>query len=350
VRLLTNTQLSAGTFQIWADNYPVTDKVAIFQCTLPDGTMFYLADTPGFDDDKQSDTDILREVARWLNSAYEQKISLTGIIYLQKISDNRVGGAGSKNLRMFKKLCGQNSLASVVLATTMWGEVNQAAGERRETQLKTSTKPKPDFWKSMIDQGSKVLRQDREKESATEIINYLIEKKRPVTLDIVDEMVNNGKKLDETAAGREVQDEIERQRVIYEQKMENIRSEMIEAANERDRERQEELRVERERFIAKQEQHLIDLRNLQATNAELQEQRREDEQRERAEWLREMREQARKSAQAETQIQVLKAQMVERANREVLINQLRDTEAAKAQSDTEKAHWERKYKNRCVLM
>jgi hypothetical protein len=285
-------------------------------------------------------------VARWLNEAYEQKISLTGIIYLQKISDNRVGGAGSKNLRMFKKLCGESSLGSVVLATTMWSEVNPTAGERREIQLKTSTKPKPDFWKSMIEQGSKVPRQDREKESATEIINYLIEMKRPVTLDIVDEMVNNGKKLDETAAGREVQDEIERQRVIYERKMEDIRREMIDAANKCDRKQQEELRIERERFTAKQNQHLIDLQNLQATNAQLQQQRRDDDERERRKWLNEMRNQERVSAEQQTQIEVLKVQMREQSKNEALLGQLRNAEIAQAQADRERAEWQELYENK----
>jgi hypothetical protein len=105
-----------------------------------------------------------------------------------------------RNLRMFKKLCGDNALASVVLATTWWSGVDEDTGNEREKQLKT----KPDFWAGMISKGSKVFRQDSDEISARTIVDYLIQRKRPVVLNIQQEMVNNKMTLDQTAVGSEV--------------------------------------------------------------------------------------------------------------------------------------------------
>jgi predicted GTPase len=82
-----------------------TGKVEIYPSTLPDGTKLFLVDTPGFDDTYRSDTDILKEIANWLSTAYEENIKLAGIIYLHRIEDVRLGGAAMRNLRMFKAQC-----------------------------------------------------------------------------------------------------------------------------------------------------------------------------------------------------------------------------------------------------
>jgi hypothetical protein len=65
-----------------------------------------------------------------------------GIIYLHRISDVRMQASAKKNLFMFKKLCGDDALKNVILATTMWDRMTEADGTARELEL-TST---PDFW------------------------------------------------------------------------------------------------------------------------------------------------------------------------------------------------------------
>jgi hypothetical protein len=162
-------------------------------------------DTPGFDDTRKTDTDILSDIADWLNCAYSNQIKLTGIIYLHRIQDVRITGSALTNLRMFKKLCGDNGLGSVVLATTMWDFAPDGKGPDREKELMA----KPDFWKYMIDKGSEVFRQDRGKESANHIIERLMKKRKSVVLDIQHEMVDDNLKLHETGAGQVVASDIE---------------------------------------------------------------------------------------------------------------------------------------------
>jgi hypothetical protein len=103
----------------------------------------YLVDTPGFDDTYRSDSEILREVALWLNKAHASALKLGGIIFLQRMSDVRVGDSGIKNIKMFQKLCGDDSLASVVLATTMWDLAEGRKALDREKMLKQQ----PQLWK-----------------------------------------------------------------------------------------------------------------------------------------------------------------------------------------------------------
>jgi hypothetical protein len=238
--------------------------VETYPSTLPDGTKLFLVDTPGFDDTYKSDTDILKEIADWLSTAYEEKIKLAGIVYLHRIEDVRLGGAAMRNLRMFKALCGDNSLASVVLATTRWQNVDPDEGLQREQQLCSS----PKMWKRMIDFGSKVMRQDRDEISASEIIQYLLQRRKSVTLDIQVELVDNKKKLNETGAGQELHAELEKQKKEYERQLAALRKEMELAAQKERNELQEQLRQAERRNVREefrlqrqQEQHRNELEN-----------------------------------------------------------------------------------------
>lgn len=62
----------------------------------PDLGTFFLVDTPGFDDSTETDTQILMEVTDWLNRAYLADILLSGIFYLHRIIDIKMGGQASK--------------------------------------------------------------------------------------------------------------------------------------------------------------------------------------------------------------------------------------------------------------
>lgn len=199
-----------------------TSDVSIYQGKYNDTTKIYFVDTPGFDDTHRSDSSILREIADWLSQAYGNDFKLTGIVYLHRIMDVRLGGSAMKNLRMFKKLCGENELQSVVLATTWWSSVDKVTGEQREQQIRT----RDDFWAGMIAKGSKMFRQDRDAQSAREIVDYLVQKKKPVVLKVQEEMVDENKTLDETSAGIEVDTELAEQKKHLEAELRRVQEEM----------------------------------------------------------------------------------------------------------------------------
>ena len=303
----------------------------------------FLVDTPGFDDTYRSDTDILGEVANWLNDAYAEKVQLTGIIYLHRISDVRLGQAAMKNLRMFKALCGEDGLPSVVLATTRWTNVSPEDGIMRETQLIEN----PNMWKRMIAQGSRVWRQDGDGKTAFEIIQYLIRIKRPVILKIQEEM-GHGATLDETAAGQEVHAELEKQRQKYEKKLEEVRQEMVQAIAKKDLERQEELDQFKAEIELKQAQMLENERKLQADREELRRQKEEEARRQREELYEQLRQKDILVTREQWRLEQLKADNAHALN-------MQRTELNLQQSRAEAARLEREVKrleggSDCVIL
>jgi peptidoglycan/xylan/chitin deacetylase (PgdA/CDA1 family) len=290
------------------------------ECEYKDGKRLFLIDTPGFDDTYKSDTDILREVANWLSEAYQRRIQLTGIVYLHRILDVRLGGAAMKNLRMFKELCGPEGLSSVVLATTMWRGVEMDRALQREQQLVTS----PKFWAGMIAKGSKVMRQDQEAESAMAIVDYLVARKRPVVLDIQRQLVDDNMTLDRTSAGMEVQAEIAKHRELYQKKLDEYKQEMQAAIRAKDKESQDEilsLRREIEQKLKKDEEDRL---KLQADKDELRRQMDEQLAKERQEFMEKIQEaEARirqdEESQRELQLQQeeLRRKLDERASQDL---------------------------------
>lgn len=266
------------------------------------GRRLFLIDTPGFDDTYKSDTEILREVANWLSQAYENKVQLSGIIYLHRILDTRLGGSAMKNLRMFKKLCGESSLASVVLATTMWDDVDEETGNNREQELKTN----PRFWAGMIANGSTVFKHDRQIASAMDIISHLIQKKRPIDTDIAKEMVDNNKTLDQTSAGIEVTTEIAEQKKRFEKELNNIKKDMEEAMAKRDREWHAELEREKRDTLKKLKKEEVEREKMRVDWEKLKQEKDEELVRERENLATQLMESRERMLKHEHEITLMK--------------------------------------------
>lgn len=224
-----------------------TSSISIHAATV-DGETIYLIDTPGFDDTNRTDTDILGEIATWLERSYSANIKLAGLVYLHRIQDNRVGGSGTKNIHMFRELCGKDGLSSVVLATTMWDALSKGKAVAREEELKT----KEEFWGGLVSHGCEVRRQDDGVASATDIIRHILGQRRPVTLQIQEEIAD-GMALHETAAGGVLKAELEEQQRVYEEKMAALEEQLRKVASElaglqvAQATRDEQVREERER-------------------------------------------------------------------------------------------------------
>lgn len=140
--------------------------MAVYAYDYNPSTTVYMVDTPGFDDETRPDSEVLRELAGWLTASYASNIKLNGIIYLHRITDDRLGGQAKSNLIMFKQLCGPDAFSNVILATTMWESVEPTIGAQREFELKT----KQDYWGFMISKGSRVVRHMNTVESARQLV------------------------------------------------------------------------------------------------------------------------------------------------------------------------------------
>jgi hypothetical protein len=148
---------------------------------------------------------------------------------MHRISDIRMGGLSTRNLRMFRKLCGDDSLKNVVIVTNMWGKVTQEEGRAREKQLASEDK----FFKPILDRGGQMARHYNTEKSAQAILKNLI-RNQPMALDIQVQLVDHRIKLEDTAAGGELRREfLELQRRLL-RELEDIREEMRQANAERD--------------------------------------------------------------------------------------------------------------------
>ncbi|KAH9436696.1 hypothetical protein MCOR02_000365 [Pyricularia oryzae] len=133
--------------RIGHDLQACTAVVDVYPFELSPTQTVFLIDTPGFDDTNRSDSDVLREIASWLTNSFRNKILLHGIIYLHRISDPRMQGSARKNLMMFKKLCGDDALKKVILATTMWDIVPTETAEARQAELVNTPSFGVTWWK-----------------------------------------------------------------------------------------------------------------------------------------------------------------------------------------------------------
>lgn len=183
--------------------------------------------------------------------SYEQSTLLSGIIYLHRISDPRMTGPSLRNLRMFRKLCGDDGLGNVVLATTFWAKVTKEDGDRREKELMSSG----DFWGYLMSKGSSVFRHDQGQVSAERMINSLIDRSGgKVALAIQKEVVDEKKTLEQTAAGQDVASELQEARRAFEDALVEMKKEQAEALRTRDEYLQQVLSTERAKF-AEQLEH-----------------------------------------------------------------------------------------------
>jgi hypothetical protein len=183
------------------------------------GKKVYLIGTPGFDDSRRPDSEIMYDIRRHLFHEFSGDKLLKGLIYLYDISNNRNGGAAIKvcvflvhlicihyvsrcmwrapaaisrlrfppiedcvmqNIEDFEHLVGIASFPNVVLVTSRWlqrPDSREAALEQeRERKLRST------YWKHMLDGGSSMLRHDGTRDSAELIVDILIEQPKFVQI------------------------------------------------------------------------------------------------------------------------------------------------------------------------
>ena len=132
-----------------------------------------------------------------LLNRYERDARLAGVVYIHRISDMRFTGISGRNLKMFRKLCGDTTLKNVVLVTNRWGEVSPEIGEAREWELCNR------FFKPVLDKGAQMARHHNTAQSAHDIIRRIMVNYSEA-LQIQYEMVDEHKDIVDTAAGEAI--------------------------------------------------------------------------------------------------------------------------------------------------
>ena len=138
-------------------------------------------------------------------------------------------------------------LPSVAMVTTMWGTIDPKIGAAREEELKSS------FWLPFLEQGSSYFRFDKSRRSALLIIEKFMDMTKSEsegTLQIQHEMVDQHMTLKDTAAGQQLNAELNESKLEWERELDAIKKDMQAAGLHWGFEK---LRIEYEANIAKME-------------------------------------------------------------------------------------------------
>lgn len=177
-------------------------------------------DCPGFDDTTRSDSEILKEITEQLSALRLIGHQLRGIVYLHRITDNRMHGTAMRNLDLFKKLVGENALSNVVFATTMWGNVtNISEANGRDSELRE------EYWGDMMSKGSSATRFDGTTASAQGVVSMLLGK-RNIVLKVQEQLVDHKMSLNQTAAGKFLEPTVLGQEVLYRRRVRELENEL----------------------------------------------------------------------------------------------------------------------------
>lgn len=169
------------------------------------GRKFTLVDTPGFDDEDLTDSDVLKLLVDWLVTTYKSGQKLSGILYLHRVSDTRMRGSSVRNLAMFQQLIGDDFYKNVTLATTCWSLVPFHVGLERETELKTNS----NFWKLMLSKGAHLKRIPDAVTAARDLV-YEIASHNAAALQTQRDVVERGISFSNLAVTKTVQYELEK--------------------------------------------------------------------------------------------------------------------------------------------
>ncbi|KAJ3070523.1 hypothetical protein HDU99_002658, partial [Rhizoclosmatium hyalinum] len=234
-------QLTGNTEVVIGDGIdPETSEVTEYCCNIG-GREFILLDTPGFDESGagdrilKSDTDVLLEISQYLACQYKSKILLTGIIYLHRISDIKVGGSAVKNFKYFKALCGDGFYNHIAVVTTRWDLVSNDIEKAvlREQELKEK------YFGLLIKRGSYYTRISQVND-AVEVLKKFATF-APDKLKIQMEIVDENKKFSETSTGEELNRDVKAVKELLEEKIRELQQLLKEAREMKDAELVQEM-------------------------------------------------------------------------------------------------------------
>ncbi|RXW14953.1 hypothetical protein EST38_g10903, partial [Candolleomyces aberdarensis] len=216
-------------------SFSCTRVVEQFGYKHKDGSTVTLVDTPGFNDygaeDAKTDAEILQMIAEFLKTQYDEKRKFSGVVFLHPITA-APAGTTSKNMRMFKRLCGNDQLKNVVVVTTRWDEACYSGeGLEEAEQSEVSLMESEGLLKDLKVAGARFLRAGHfsketpqpagaQYQSPVAVVESLLGLE-PVYLQIQEEMAR-GKPIQETAAGLVLEKEFENLRNTLNERMDNI--------------------------------------------------------------------------------------------------------------------------------
>ncbi|ETN44123.1 uncharacterized protein HMPREF1541_10673 [Cyphellophora europaea CBS 101466] len=198
-----------------------------------------LIDTPGFDDSRFNDDVIVDKILEWLRTSANQNQRLSGIVYMHRITDNRIQGSARSSMQMFRRLCGPEYFSNVVLATSFWNSVDLSVGARRERELYEND----DFCGLLSKQGLRIARTGYGVREDRRLLLKIAQNK--TALLEAQKQMQAGVPPCKTAAAEAVADDLNHWAQIFNKDLEDMRARNREVLAERKRQRRQEYNAQK---------------------------------------------------------------------------------------------------------
>ncbi|KAG8691064.1 hypothetical protein FRC11_007087 [Ceratobasidium sp. 423] len=173
-----------------------------------------------------------------ISTRYEaagQTANIHGVLYVHRITDNKMTGPTLQNLRVLEKLLGAQALRNLVFVTNMWGNQPDSDHVRFEEELMGSHQ----YFASAIGQGARAGEKYRICKGATQAqaqgaLSDLFLNSTPVVLQIQRDMVDEKRALRDTDAGRIINQVVERVKAGIREFMDEIKRELATLPREKE--------------------------------------------------------------------------------------------------------------------
>ncbi|CAE6491378.1 unnamed protein product [Rhizoctonia solani] len=207
INLLTSARLPVGH-----SLQSCTQQVEVAS-TRYQGRQINYFDTPGFDDSILTWGEQMAQIGSLSSALYEaagQTANIHGILYIHRITDNKMTGSTLQNLRVLEKLLGSQALQNLVFVTNMWSNQPDPDHVRFEEELVGGHQ----YFAAAIGQGARGGEKYRICKGATraqaqEALSNLFLNSAPVVMQIQRDMVDEKRALRDTNAGRIVNQGVE---------------------------------------------------------------------------------------------------------------------------------------------
>ena len=178
---------------------------------------------------------------------------------MYNILNTRLGGTDHRNLKLFQRLVGKDSLCNVVIATTMWHAItDKTIGEKRSEELAS----KDTMFKPLIDAGAIIFPHDSGAASAQNIVAIILGH-NPQPLLIQKELSRPRNRLVDTSAGAELVAEFGRLDDRDKRRLAKLDGELLEALKMGESEKIDDLIRERAKLMYNIENRRRDRRKFE---------------------------------------------------------------------------------------
>ncbi|CAE6413158.1 unnamed protein product [Rhizoctonia solani] len=228
INLLTNysAQLSVGD-----SLQSCTEHIAVAS-VFHKGQIINFFDTPGFDDSEKKPAEHLALIAVCLSELYESaqlKPHIHGVLYVHRITDNRMSGSSITNLRVFRKLIGPHVFKNLVFVTNRWTDPPDPRHIKFEDELVHDDK----YFGRAIKAGARggVDYRILEGSTCSQAQNTLLDLflgYDPELLQIQRDLIDENKAIGETEAGQVIFEDLNRFKEDIRKEVENLRQELSE--------------------------------------------------------------------------------------------------------------------------